>query len=149
MRKFIMILSFVLFGSAFATAQNVDTRMQDKHKKWSLVYQAIGQVESRGKADAVSRDGLYVGYLQISKILVRACNQIAGYQKYTYNDRYSKEKSIQMFIDFQEYYNPEGNIERAIRLWNSGDLNCMNHKAATERYYQRVMSSYTGLAKLQ
>lgn len=116
-------------------------------KKWGQIITAIALVESEGRADLVSKNGLYVGYLQISRILVRQCNQIAGYQKYTYDDRYSKEKSIQMFIDYQEYFNPEGNMEKAIRMWNSGDPKCMSRKRPTEAYYRRVLTKYTAMAK--
>lgn len=121
----------------------------DLQKKWGAVIQAIAMVESECHPDKVSRNGLYVGYLQISEILVRECNRIVGYKKYTYADRYDKQKSIDMFIDYQEHYNPDGNMERAIRLWNSGDLKCMTRKARTEGYYQRVMKRYTSIAALQ
>lgn len=126
---------------------NVSAQSEKLMKKWGMVINAIAKVESSGNPKAVSSDGLYVGYLQISKILVKQCNILAGYQKYTFNDRYSKEKSIAMFIDYQEEYNPEGNLEKAIRLWNSGDLNCMKRKARTEGYYRRVMSKFNQLAK--
>ena len=33
-------------------------------------------------------------------------------------------------------------MEKAIRLWNSGDKNCMKNKSKTEAYYRRVMSKY-------
>ena len=121
----------------------------DLQKKWGAVIEAIAMVESEGNPKRVSRNGLYVGYLQISEILVRECNRIAGYKKYTYADRYDKQKSISMFIDFQEHHNPDGNMERAIRLWNSGDRNCMMRKARTEGYYRRVMSKYTSMAALR
>lgn len=121
----------------------------DLQKKWGAVIQAIAMVESECHPDKVSRNGLYVGYLQISEIFVRECNRIVGYKKYTYADRYDKQKSIDMFIDYQEHYNPDGNMERAIRLWNSGDLKCMTRKARTEGYYQRVMKRYTSIAALQ
>lgn len=114
---------------------------QNNHK-WDTVIEAIAQVESNRNPKAVSKSGTYVGYLQISPILVRECNRIAGYQKYTYNDRYSKDKSIQIFIDYQEYHNPECNYEKAIRLWNSGDVNCMKRKYKTEAYYKKVKSIY-------
>ncbi|MBQ8736357.1 MAG: lytic transglycosylase domain-containing protein [Bacteroidaceae bacterium] len=139
MKKLIVFLLFAVSMSASAADA-------DLMKKWGSVIEAIGLVESEGKADAVSKCGRWVGYLQISKILVRQCNIIAGYDKYTYDDRYNKEKSIQMFIEFQEHFNPEGNMEKAIRLWNSGDLNCMKRKAATDGYYKRVMSRYYKLA---
>ena len=121
----------------------------DLQKKWGAVIHAIAMVESECQPNRVSKNGLYVGYLQISEILVRECNRIVGYKKYTYADRYDKQKSIDMFIDYQEHYNPDGNMERAIRLWNSGDLKCMTRKASTEGYYQRVMKRYTSIAALQ
>lgn len=108
---------------------------------------AIEQVESEGRANIVSRDGRYVGCLQIAPILVRQCNIILGYDKFTLKDRYSKERSHEMFIIFQEHFNPEGNMEKAIRLWNSGDLQCMQRKSRTEGYYQRVMRKYNQMAK--
>ncbi len=115
----------------------------DLEKKWSQVIEAIARVESECNPKAVSRCGRYVGYLQISKVLVRECNRIAGRNEFTNADRYDKQKSIDMFITYMERFNPEGNIEKAIRLWNSGDRNCMNHKASTEGYYRRVMSKFT------
>lgn len=121
----------------------------DLQKKWGAVIEAIAMVESEGNPNRVSRNGLYVGYLQISEILVRECNRIAGYKKYTYADRYDKQKSINMFIDYQEFHNKTGNMEKAIRLWNSGDVNCMMRKARTEGYYKKVMSKYTSLAALR
>ena len=121
----------------------------DLQKKWGAVIEAIAMVESEGNPTRVSRNGLYVGYLQISEILVRECNRIAGYKKYTYADRYDKQKSINMFIDYQEFHNKTGNMEKAIRLWNSGDANCMMRKARTEGYYKKVMSKYTSLAALR
>ena len=121
----------------------------DIQKKWGAVIEAIAMVESEGNPKRVSRNGLYVGYLQISEILVRECNRIAGYKKYTYADRYDKQKSINMFIDYQEFHNKTGNMEKAIRLWNSGDVNCMMRKARTEGYYKKVMSKYTSLAALR
>ena len=137
-------MSISAFVHSKTTAQGIDP-----HKKWGTVIQAIAMVESECNPKRVSRNGLYIGYLQISEILVRECNRIAGYKKYTYADRYDKQKSIDMFIDYQECHNPEGNMEKAIRLWNSGDSNCMKRKARTEGYYRRVMSQYASTASLR
>ena len=142
------LLALVLMVFTLTAAAKPATEM-DLQKKWGAVIQAIAMVESECQPNKVSRNGLYVGYLQISEILVRECNRIVGYKKYTYADRYDKQKSIEMFIDYQEHYNPDGNMERAIRLWNSGDLKCMTRKASTEGYYQRVMKRYTSIAALQ
>lgn len=137
----ILLFAFILF-SLGGNAKNANLEA-----KWEAVIKAISHVESNGKSNAVSSCGRYVGYLQISKILVRQCNIIAGYQKYNYNDRFSIEKSVNMFIEYQEHFNPEGNMEKAIRLWNSGDLKCMQRKAKTERYYQKVMKRYNLIAR--
>lgn len=138
----ILLLSLVLISIG------VNAKNASLEEKWENVIKAISHVESNGKSNAVSSCGRYVGYLQISKILVRQCNIIAGYQKYNYNDRYSIDKSVDMFIEYQEHFNPEGNMEKAIRLWNSGDLKCMQRKAKTERYYQKVMKRYNLIARI-
>lgn len=136
MKKILLFLVAVLI----TVALNAQTKQQ--LKKWMPVINAIAQVESGGNPKAVSKSGTYVGLLQIAPICVRECNRIVGKNKFTYNDRYNKEKSIEMFIVFQEHHNPEGNMEKAIRLWNSGDKNCMKNKSKTEAYYRRVMSKY-------
>lgn len=136
MKKILLFLVAV----TLTVALNAQTKQQ--LKKWMSVINAIAQVESGGNQKAVSKSGTYVGLLQIAPICVRECNRIVGKNKFTYNDRHSKEKSIEMFIVFQEYHNPEGNMEKAIRLWNSGDKNCMKNKSKTEAYYRRVISKY-------
>lgn len=136
MKKILLFLVAVLI----TVALNAQTKQQ--LKKWMPVINAIAQVESGGNPKAVSKSGTYVGLLQIAPICVRECNRIVGKNKFTYNDRYNKEKSIEMFIVFQEHHNPEGNMEKAIRLWNSGDKNCMKNKSKTEAYYRRIMSKY-------
>jgi hypothetical protein len=62
-----------------------------------------------------------VGILQIRPIMVRACNQIAGYNKYTLKDRNDSIKSVEMFFLFQDRHNLEYNFERACYLWNGGE----------------------------
>ena len=142
MKKVFFIFAFAV--TCLTTNAQVSPEM---NKKWGAVMDAIEQVESRGDTRAVSPNGKWVGCMQISEILVRECNNIIGQKKFTYNDRYSREKSREMFVIFQEKYNKEGNMEKAIRLWNSGDLNCMQRKASTNGYYRRVMASYTNLAR--
>lgn len=141
MKKFMLTCLMTLTVALTLSAATVDPE-----KKWAAVISAIAQVESEGNPKRVSKCGRYVGYLQISKILVRECNQILGKQAFTYEDRYDKQKSIDMFIVFQEHFNKEGNMEKAIRLWNSGDPNCMNRKRPTEGYYRRVMAKFMAQA---
>ena len=61
-----------------------------------------------------------VGYLQIRPIMVHDINRIVGYKKFTLNDRWNKEKSIKMFIIYQNYYNPDWDFEKGARIWNGG-----------------------------
>ena len=105
---------------------------------WNPVMDAIIQVESEGNPKAVS--GNSVGVMQITPILVRDCNDILKKKKsnkrFTLNDRYSVEKSKEMFLLIQSHYNPANNVEKAIRLWNGG----INYSVrATNRYYKKVM----------
>lgn len=114
---------------------------QEKRKSydWTRVINAIIQVESKGNAKAVSKD--CVGVMQIRPLLVRDVNEylkIKGSSKcYTLNDRFSPEKSKEMFILYQKRYNPTNNEEKAIRLWNGGSRYSV---AKTERYYRKVLS---------
>ncbi|MEE3445242.1 MAG: transglycosylase SLT domain-containing protein [Prevotella sp.] len=106
---------------------------------WNPIMDAIIQVESEGDPKAVS--GNSVGAMQITPILVKDCNDILKKQKskkrYTMADRYSVAKSKEMFLIIQKYYNPENNIEKAIRLWNGG---VKYTKRATNRYYKKVLA---------
>ena len=105
---------------------------------WDPVMDAIIQVESGGDSKAVS--GNSVGAMQITPILVKDCNNILQKQKskkrYTLADRYSVEKSKEMFLLIQSHYNPMNSIEKAIRSWNGGVKYSVR---ATNRYYRKVM----------
>lgn len=59
---------------------------------------AIAHVESKHNEKLVSKNKTHVGLLQISKITVDECNRIIGMKKYTYQDRYDRNKSIEMFL---------------------------------------------------
>lgn len=107
---------------------------------WAPVMDAITQVESEGDAKAIN--GIYAGAMQIAPIMVDDCNEILrqrGLKKrFTMNDRFSKKKSREMFVIFQSKYNPQNDVEHAIRLWNGGHK---YKKKSTQRYYQKVMAA--------
>ena len=108
---------------------------------WNPVIDAIIEVESGGKADAVDKSGKSCGIMQITPILVKECNRILELRKsnkrYTMKDRFSVSKSKEMFLLFQSFYNPKNNVELAIRSWNGG----MGYtKKGTQRYFEKVMS---------
>ena len=106
---------------------------------WTPVMEAIIKVESEGNPKAVR--GNSVGVMQITPILVKECNEILSKRKskkrYTLADRYSVEKSKEMFLLIQSYFNPENNVEKAIRSWNGGRSYGIK---ATNRYYRKVMA---------
>lgn len=106
-------------------------------RNWGRVLKAIAYVESNGNSKAVSGD--QVGLLQIRPIMVKDCNRIlkkrGSNKRYTLRDRYSASKSREMFVIYQSHYNPKGNVERAIRLWNGGSGYSVR---GTQGYYNKV-----------
>lgn len=108
---------------------------------WNPVIDAIIEVESEGKSDAVDKSGKSCGILQITPVLVKDCNRILekkkGRKRYSMGDRFSAKKSKEMFLLFQSFYNPKNDVEHAIRSWNGG----INYtKRATQKYFEKVMS---------
>ena len=108
---------------------------------WNPVINAIIEVESEGDPNAVDKSGKSCGSMQITPILVKECNRILSLRKsskrYSMKDRFSVNKSKEMFLLYQSFYNPQNDVELAIRSWNGG----MNFtKRGTQRYYNKVMS---------
>ena len=132
-----MALAFVSL-SAMATG-NATKSTKTSAFNWNPVMDAIIQVESGGDPKAVS--GNSVGAMQITPILVKDCNIILKKRnsklRYTLADRYSLEKSKEMFLLIQSFHNPENSVEKAIRAWNGGPKYSVR---ATNRYYKKVMN---------
>lgn len=85
--------------------------------EWDIFIQALIQVESEGKADAVGKAN-DVGILQITPIYVKDVNRILGEEKYDLGCRTDTEKSLEMFEILQGHYNPSKSIDKAIKLHN-------------------------------
>ena len=96
---------------------------------------AIIYVESRGdiKAHNISEDA--VGCLQIRPIMVREVNRLLGYNKYKLADRWSKQKSIDMFNVIREHTTNPTN-EKLARNWNGGWNGYK--KQSTLKYWHKV-----------
>lgn len=116
-------------GSGAAQTENFD---------WEPVIKAIVQVESEGNTRAVK--GNSCGAMQITPILVAECNNILKKRKskkrYMLRDRFSLEKSKEMFLLMQSHFNPLNDIEKAIRSWNGGNKYSVKR---TQRYFEKVM----------
>ena len=108
------------------------------------LFNAIAQVESKGEANAVNKKGDCVGILQITKILVKECNDImkkkGDARRFTLKDRHSVKKSKEMFKVYQDYHNKEHNIEKGIRIWNGGYNGMKNPR--TKAYSNKVIKKY-------
>jgi hypothetical protein len=127
-----------------------DTTLSD----WDMLINAIIYVESRGNDSAIGDKGKAVGCLQIHPICVREVNRILRRNDiplvYTLNDRYSREKSIEMFniiaeqyecceyIEFMgcEYIEFMDYAEIVARRWNGGPRG--HKKRATIKYFNKV-----------
>ena len=111
---------------------------QTENFDWEPVIKAIVQVESEGDTRAVK--GNSCGAMQITPILVAECNNILKKRKskkrYTLRDRFSLEKSKEMFLLMQSHFNPLNDIEKAIRSWNGGNKYSVKR---TQRYFEKVM----------
>ena len=112
-----------------------------------VLYSSIVWVESKGNANAKSRDGS-VGIIQIKPVMVKEVNRICKIQglnkKFTLADRKNPSKSAEMFWIYQEFYNPGINrdslskedMEIMARKWNGGPEG--HKKKATKKYWKKV-----------
>ena len=138
-KKVSVILMALMMGTTALGGGNATKSTKTSGVNWNPVMDAIIQVESEGNPNAVS--GNSVGAMQITPILVKDCNVILKKKKskkrFTMADRYSVAKSKEMFLLIQSHYNPENNIEKAIRSWNGGVKYSVR---ATNKYYNKVMA---------
>ena len=135
----VSLMALMLVSLNASAAGNATKSNKTSSFDWNPVMEAIIQVESGGNPRAVS--GNSVGAMQITPILVKQCNIYLQQQKskkrYTLADRYSVEKSKEMFLLIQSVLNPQNNVEKAIRTWNGGPNYSVR---ATNGYYHKVMS---------
>ena len=116
----------------------VSEKTEESIDSWDLFVEAVIWRESRGNTSAIGDGGKAVGVLQIHPIMVREANRIIamkGGEKdtYTYDDRYNREKSIEMFKVVQDYHNKEHDMVKALQIWNK------NHP---DSYRNDIMRKY-------
>ena len=110
--------------------------------KWDKFIEAVIWKESKGVEDCIGDSGKAVGVLQIHPIMVREANRILAMKDdskanyYKYDDRYSREKSIEIFKVVQDYHNKNHDFDKALQIWNK------NHPAS---YKNQIMSKYKEL----
>ena len=130
---------FSVEGAHIETGNTVNTTKQATGD-WDKFIEAVIWKESEGKENAIGDGGKAVGVLQIHPIMVREANRILEMkgkpQRYAYDDRYSREKSIEMFKIVQDYHNKSHDFEKALEIWNK------NHPAS---YKNLIMDKYREL----
>ena len=103
------------------------------------VIDAIMEVESSYNDSAYRASEDAVGCLQIRKCMVDDVNRILKRQKstlrFTYNSRWSRDSSIQMFEIYCDHYNLI-TAEEIARCWNGGPRGINN--PATVGYWEKV-----------
>jgi hypothetical protein len=119
--------------------------------EWDEFIDVVIYVESRGNDSAIGDNGKAVGCLQIQPIAVLEANRIlAKYGSptaYSLVDRYSREKSIEMFnVISEEYeccedYTFMEYAEIVARRWNGGPRG--DKKTATIKYWNKIKNEYT------
>lgn len=101
----------------------------------SSTINALIFVESSNNDSAYNPGEDAVGCLQIRRTMVRDVNRILGKKIYTYNDRWSRTKSIEMLKIYCNHYNLN-TPEQIARCWNGGPKGLA--KPQTVNYWSRV-----------
>jgi hypothetical protein len=103
------------------------------------IINAISQVESSGNDSAHNTSEDAVGYLQIRQCMVNDVNRIlkrrGSIKRYTYEDRWLRNKSIQMFNIYCRHYKLS-TAEEIARCWNGGPRGMENE--VTVGYWEKV-----------
>lgn len=95
------------------------TQEESQISDWVKLQLAIALTESRFDPSKIGADDDW-GLLQIRPIYVKEVNRIAG-TDYTHEDALDVDKSLEMFALMQAHYNPERDLETALRYHNKAD----------------------------
>jgi len=116
-----------------------EQEMFDYNHNTPHLISALMFVESSYDDSAYNANEDAVGCLQIRKCMVNDVNRILHKQKslirYSYNDRWIRHKSIQMFNIYCKYYKLN-TAEEIARCWNGGPKGMTNK--TTVGYWEKV-----------
>jgi len=103
---------------------------------------AMINVESRGNDSAFCASEKAVGCLQIRPIMLREVNRLlrrsGSDKRFSLTDRWSREKSIEIFDTWRSISHPDDSDEVVARCWNGGPKGWK--KKATDCYWEKVTS---------
>jgi len=109
-----------------------------------VLINALIEVESLGNDAAIGDLHLVgneaVGALQIRPVMIREVNRILKIQKskkrFKRSDRFSRERSIEMFMVWKNHHHPNASFEKISRNWNGGPRGYK--KKGTRYYWEKV-----------
>jgi hypothetical protein len=110
--------------------------------KTMALVDAMILVESMGDDSAYCKSEEAVGCLQIRPIMVREVNRLlkrfGSEERFSLTDRWSREKSIDIFDTWRLISHPDDSDEVIARCWNGGPRGWK--KKATNHYWDKVTS---------
>ena len=85
------------------------------------VARTFAYYESRFKIHAVNKVSGARGIFQFMPVMIREVNEICKLtdnpKRYTWNDAFNPQKSIEMWYIVQNYHNPEYDVAKACKIW--------------------------------
>lgn len=112
--------------------------------RWELMYIAIAIEETKMDNDAVNPYTKAAGIIQILPLerngYLREANAIVGYDKYTNECRYNFGTAREIFELVQTKYNPEQDIEKAVRIHLFGYSGYKANPNRKSRYVRNVLN---------
>ena len=126
------------------TANKLDTSIVDldRPETSDRLVHAMINVESLGNDSAFCASEKAVGCLQIRPIMLREVNRLlrrsGSDKRFSLTDRWSREKSIEIFDTWRSISHPNDSDEVVARCWNGGPKGWK--KKATDRYWEKVTS---------
>lgn len=132
MKKILVLTVLSFIPLLVSDAKVLSTTKEDRDKVvWERLVHAICMVESGCDDSARNPKSSASGRFQMLKIYVDEVNRIKGKRTYSYNDRFDPLKAREMFEIYQQHYNPNKNIDRAIIL----------HRGKVSKNYIRKVKS--------
>tara|TARA_R110000823_G_scaffold239990_1_gene365073 strand:+ start:48 stop:590 length:543 start_codon:yes stop_codon:yes gene_type:complete len=126
-------------SSTITTNKKISLSKNSESYSLQQILNAIIQVESKGNNLAYCSSEDAVGCLQIRRCMVSDINRIlkrkGNTTRYSFNDRWDRNKSIEMFYIYCDYYNLITD-EEISRCWNGGPKGI--NKSQTIKYWSKV-----------
>lgn len=92
--------------------------IKDTLTDWQVFVMALIEVECERNPKARSHKNA-IGPLQITEIYVKEVNRLYK-TNYVFEDAWDLNKSLEMFNLMNQHYNPDKNIDKAIKMHNPG-----------------------------